>query len=348
MLCLIMSSVSCASFSPSSHHHQPNQRHHHSSTPAPSNHQKMVASNYQVAPSNHGYESKLLPPPAQVASSLSRESPMSAALRSTRASASLEIMPMGDIKKAVGESFVVICRGSPNNPGTSVSDLKWFNPRNEEMFPSKDISIISTNNHEKKQLAFMNPTINDAGLYTCSGKTRDADLLEAKVRVVIYGECFFLYFSYSFPPFLFFNSYPTPFQRLFLFFSYLASIFCHHRFHFEFRIRDAMLVSLEFLSSDRYISCYSYFLFIFRCYRNIFDVTLTVRRWLWVASFWSIFWYYPYLDPDIFFACRYPFEIFKFQSKDDVMLFSFSFFFFSLEFSQRLDMWYFHRVWIKW
>lgn len=204
MLCLIISSVSCASFSPSSHHHQPNQRHHHSSIPAPSNHQKMVASNYQVAPSNYEYEAKLLPPPGQVAPSLSHESPMSEALRSARATASLEIMPMGDIKKAVGESFVVICRGSPNT-GTPVSDLKWFNPRGEEMFPSKDISIISTNNHEKKQLAFMNPTINDAGLYTCSGKTRDADLLEAKVRVVIYGERFFFHIPF---PLIF---YPTSF-----------------------------------------------------------------------------------------------------------------------------------------
>lgn len=213
ILCLIISSVSCASFSPSSHHHQPNQRHHHSSIPAPSNHQTMVASNYQVAPSNHEYESKLLPPPAQVAPSLSHESPMSAALQSARAPASLEIMPMGDIKKAVGESFVVICRGSPNT-GTSVSDLRWFNPRGEEMFPSKDISIISTNNHEKKQLAFMNPTINDAGVYTCSGKTRDADLLEAKVRVVIYGECFL-----SFPAFSFLSFFIRPHFSAFFIFS---------------------------------------------------------------------------------------------------------------------------------
>lgn len=191
--CTSNSFVSCASFSPSSRHHEPSS-----------------------ASSSNQHAHRLHPPPSiSVHEVHSNPKPMSAALRSVRAPASLEIMPMGDIKKAVGESFVVICRGSQ---GVPVTDLKWFNPRGEEMFPSKDFSIISTNNHEKKQLAFMNPTINDAGVYICSGKARDADLLEAKVRVVIYGECFFLDFSQFFC--ILFHLFSDPISAPFLFFPY--------------------------------------------------------------------------------------------------------------------------------
>lgn len=149
-----INSISCASFSSASHHHQ--------------------------QPSHQPSNIKLKAPP----------SPISAALRSARASSSLEIMPMGDIKKAVGESFVVICRVSSGSGG--VSDFKWFDPNGQEMFTSKDISIMSSNNNERKQLAFMNPSVNDAGTYTCSGRSQNSELLEAKVRVVIYGKCHLL------------------------------------------------------------------------------------------------------------------------------------------------------------
>lgn len=166
LICIAIQSlkgVSCASFSSASRHH----------------------------PSDGNQRHQLHPPP----SSDHQNKPMSAALRTVRAPASLEIMPMGDIKKAVGEQFVVICRGT-SNPDVTVTNLKWFNPRGEEIFPSQDISIISTNNHEKKQLAFMKPSINDAGVYTCSGRSTNGELLEAKVRVVIYGKRLFHIFPY--------------------------------------------------------------------------------------------------------------------------------------------------------
>ena len=108
----------------------------------------------------------------------------------------LEILPGSEMKAEIGKSFVLNCLGRGGD-AKLFTDLKWFNPKGDEIFPSREISVTSTNNAEKKILAFMRPTLNDAGTYTCRGNFQNTNALEAKVEVTIYGK-FSMKYTYGF------------------------------------------------------------------------------------------------------------------------------------------------------
>ncbi|KAI1288499.1 Fasciclin-2 [Halotydeus destructor] len=108
------------------------------------------------------------------------------ASRIIRSTASLKISPEGGTFKAqAGKPFVLSCLGDGGN-AKLFTDVTWYNPRGEKIFPTGKISVDLTNNGEKLMLSFMDPSLNDAGNYRCEGNFQNSEKLQASINVIVY------------------------------------------------------------------------------------------------------------------------------------------------------------------
>ncbi|XP_035222408.1 fasciclin-2-like isoform X3 [Stegodyphus dumicola] len=82
-----------------------------------------------------------------------------------------------------GQSYGLICKGESGDPDGTFTEMKWINPRDEEIHEGRP----GVHFFEKElKLSFVTPSVEDSGIYKCTALYSNTLTLEAEITINFY------------------------------------------------------------------------------------------------------------------------------------------------------------------